>query len=305
MSVKTKAELRTYADANRNTNGTQSLTGATENVMWNDVIDSMATDSDTADTFVPYSYATSDVNLGDFNVEALELIAHTNDGGYSGNIKIEKYEVALPSEKVTCTIKPSNIVLTTDYDVLLPKEAGTLALAGDVLWEVDGTETQLIIADGIDMQTEGIINLKDPVANQDAATKKYVDDNIISTKEVNVSLTAAQVATLGTVPVQLIAAPSANIFINVLNASVRIIPTTPLAVGSQELFILYHHTSQEVFKLHEAGVETGTEGRWIFTRVESVEVPDAEAIMLQLSGGTNPSGAATMEVTLYYRLETY
>jgi len=175
----------------------------------------------------------------------------------------------------------------------------------DGLWEVDGSETQLIIADGIDMQTEGIINLKDPVANQDAATKKYVDDNIISTKEVNVSLTAAQVATLGTVPVQLIAAPSANIFINVLNASVRIIPTTPLAVGSQELFILYHHTSQEVFKLHEAGVETGTEGRWIFTRVESVEVPDAEAIMLQLSGGTNPSGAATMEVTLYYRLENY
>jgi hypothetical protein len=47
----------------------------------------------------------------------------------------------------------------------------------DGLWEVDGSETQLIIADGIDMQTEGIINLKDPVANQDAATKKYVDDN--------------------------------------------------------------------------------------------------------------------------------
>ena len=145
-----------------------------------------------------------------------------------------------------------------------------------------------------------------PTTDYQVANKKYVDDNIISTKEVNVSLTAAQVATLGTVPVQLIAAPSANIFINVLNASVRIIPTTPLAVGSQELFILYHHTSQEVFKLHEAGVETGTEGRWIFTRVESVEVPDAEAIMLQLSGGTNPaSGAATMEVTLYYRLETY
>jgi len=132
MSVKTKAELRTYADANRNTNGTQSLTGATENVMWNDVIDSMATDSDTADTFVPYSYATSDVNLGDFNVEALELIAHTNDGGYSGNIKLEKYEVAEPTEKVTCTIKPSNVVLTTDYDVLLPKEAGTLALVSDI-----------------------------------------------------------------------------------------------------------------------------------------------------------------------------
>ena len=43
-------------------------------------------------------------------------------------------------------------------------------------WEVDGTETQLIIADEMDMQSKKIINLTDPTANQDAATKKYVDD---------------------------------------------------------------------------------------------------------------------------------
>lgn len=46
------------------------------------------------------------------------------------------------------------------------------------LWEVDGAETQLILGDAIDMQTHKIINVVDPANNQDAATKKYVDDEI-------------------------------------------------------------------------------------------------------------------------------
>ena len=48
---------------------------------------------------------------------------------------------------------------------------------GAQLWEVDGSETQLKNANPIDMQVEKIINVVDPTANQDAATKKYVDDN--------------------------------------------------------------------------------------------------------------------------------
>ena len=44
------------------------------------------------------------------------------------------------------------------------------------LWEIDGTETQLKTADEIDMRSKKIINVTDPTANQDAATKKYVDD---------------------------------------------------------------------------------------------------------------------------------
>lgn len=39
------------------------------------------------------------------------------------------------------------------------------------LWEVDGTETQLKDADEVDMQTKKIINVTDPAAAQDAATK--------------------------------------------------------------------------------------------------------------------------------------
>ena len=49
------------------------------------------------------------------------------------------------------------------------------ALAGSSLWEVDGTETQLIAADEIDMQSKNIINVTDPSGAQDAATKAYVD----------------------------------------------------------------------------------------------------------------------------------
>ena len=47
--------------------------------------------------------------------------------------------------------------------------------AGTGLWEVDGTETQLIIADEIDMQTKKIINVTNPTDAQDVATKDYAD----------------------------------------------------------------------------------------------------------------------------------
>ena len=50
--------------------------------------------------------------------------------------------------------------------------------ASSGLWEVDGTETQLKTADEIDMQTKKILNVVDPTADQEAATKKYVDDNL-------------------------------------------------------------------------------------------------------------------------------
>lgn len=53
----------------------------------------------------------------------------------------------------------------------------SLAAITEGLWEVDGSEHQLITADEIDMQSKNIINVLDPTANQHAATKKYHDDN--------------------------------------------------------------------------------------------------------------------------------
>ena len=55
-------------------------------------------------------------------------------------------------------------------------------------WEIDGTETQLITADEIDMQSKKIINLLDPTSNQEAATKKYVDDTVIPDTDAKVGI---------------------------------------------------------------------------------------------------------------------
>jgi len=61
----------------------------------------------------------------------------------------------------------------SDSWVRLPASAG----GGGGLWKVDGSETQLITPDEVDMQGLRITNVLDPALAQDAATKKYVDDN--------------------------------------------------------------------------------------------------------------------------------
>ena len=62
---------------------------------------------------------------------------------------------------------------TNDFDIANKKYVDDNVGTG--LWEVDGTETQLIIADEIDMQTKKIINVTNPTDAQDAATKDYAD----------------------------------------------------------------------------------------------------------------------------------
>ncbi|KKK72110.1 hypothetical protein LCGC14_2907170, partial [marine sediment metagenome] len=70
-----------------------------------------------------------------------------------------------------------NVTIYMEGDTAARVEFPALLNVQTVLWEVDGTETQLKTADEIDMQTKKIINVVDPTANQEAATKKYVDDS--------------------------------------------------------------------------------------------------------------------------------
>ncbi|KKL07544.1 hypothetical protein LCGC14_2584950, partial [marine sediment metagenome] len=48
------------------------------------------------------------------------------------------------------------------------------------MWETDGSEAQLKVANEIDMQSKKIINCVDPTTDQEVATKKYVDTDFIA-----------------------------------------------------------------------------------------------------------------------------
>jgi hypothetical protein len=117
--------------------------------------------------------------LRQFLVELKENLERIFEGrvGISGDLEVGGLVNFSSSKGV-------NLATCTDGTDAVNKtycDANTGSASPPGLWEIDGTETQLIIPDAIDMQTDHkIINLKDPTANQDAATKKYVDDNVFS-----------------------------------------------------------------------------------------------------------------------------
>jgi len=68
----------------------------------------------------------------------------------------------------------------TEDQILVLNGAGALTWV-DKFWEQEsGNTLQMVSADNINMQTKYIFNLLDPVYDQDAATKKYVDDTSTS-----------------------------------------------------------------------------------------------------------------------------
>ena len=64
MAQKTTAELKTFADSNINTNGTNAITGALHNTMLNDLIDSMVNKSTDSLSIVTDVYRSAVATIG-------------------------------------------------------------------------------------------------------------------------------------------------------------------------------------------------------------------------------------------------
>lgn len=121
------------------------------------------------------------------------LIGTSNTSGYIGTTETgydlhstvtTEYPLTAGDRIVGKAFASNSSNVATDLTVYVEGDTATrisiraLTQPSTTLWEVDGTETQLKTADEIDMQTKKIINMVDPTANQEAATKKYVDDNV-------------------------------------------------------------------------------------------------------------------------------
>ncbi len=124
----------------------------------------------------------------------LQFTAGTMTGSYNGVSGINPIIDRLNSISTADNLVTGSFISGTSTNIITPYQdtnswigsmvSGTTleiyASGGDLgvatLWEIDGTETQLRTADEIDMQSKKIINVTNPITNQDAATKKYVDD---------------------------------------------------------------------------------------------------------------------------------
>jgi len=170
------------------------------------------------------------------------------------------------------------------------------------LWEIDGTETQLITADEIDMQTKKIINLVDPTLDQDAVTKIYVDGRV---RIIEVNLDATDVNGLGT-KFELIPAPGAGKIIQIMSIDYRIIVGLQLEVGAQtlELGFLNGSTSYTNVLNGQIEVASGTEV-WQLSHKENADNTANDSFACVLSATTNPSGGSvTMDFYITYRIIT-
>jgi len=111
MAVKTKEELRDYADANINTNGVQGITGASQNTMLNDIIDSVTLDSELSDDYVPYIGATDNLDLGSYDLTATDVTA---EDGFFGGIETDLLDVKTFISNITTVNTATYSLLVTD-----------------------------------------------------------------------------------------------------------------------------------------------------------------------------------------------
>jgi|1_EtaG_2_1085319.scaffolds.fasta_scaffold15442_4 hypothetical protein len=142
-----------------------------------------------------------------------------------------------------------------------------------------------------------IIDGSDSLVDADAIYD-YVNARI---KFLKVSLTTEQVATLGTVAVELLPALAAGEAYQILGLTWSLTKTTRLEVASQTLIITAAATSDPIFSISNVYVESNSSVILQPSVENEGTVEAATAVDMWLSGSANPSsGDCTMDVYITY-----
>ena len=102
MAVKNKSQLKDFANANINTNGVNSITGALHNTMLNDLIDSMLNTSDDALSIVTNVYRANLATIGTTSTQVT----------FSTPLSSANYQIVIVDPNGIGTEKPTNKLAT-------------------------------------------------------------------------------------------------------------------------------------------------------------------------------------------------
>lgn len=119
MAVKSRALLKAYKDANRTSNGTNSNTGATENIMWEDVLDSIYTKTDDSIGLTVYdnaqTYAENQATLYDYGAGIAQYICNT--AGTTGAWVASKWNRLTPIKGIVALTAAVPYPITFEHDL--------------------------------------------------------------------------------------------------------------------------------------------------------------------------------------------
>ena len=179
---KTVADLEFYKIASANNAITAALSGTDYFLLTFNVGN---VDHDSLSGYVAAEHIDWTIDQGATNIhtgnypesDPLSLLTADTD-----NIKDTHIDWGVGASQVSAVDIPiadgGGIITGTEVETALQENRTAIDLNTSKVtskWQVDGSETQLIIADEIDMQTFKIINVVDPTNAQDATTKEYVD----------------------------------------------------------------------------------------------------------------------------------
>lgn len=184
--------------------------------------------------------------------------------------------------------KSDIVTNATDIDT----NATAIAAITEGLWEVDGTEHELITADEIDMQSKKIINVTDPASAQDAATKNYIDVRVPSGIIVMWSGTLVNVPTGWSLCDGTGGTPDLRDDF-IMGWSNGVDPATK-AAGNDCIASHAHigpsHTHSGASHSHNVFGNAGEFGEFVLSAAESNEVWDGSGTIVSTEAGTTGSG---------------